>query len=145
MRTGFNGLVSCETTDVHVSFDPAQQVRVTDGDATLARAAFGEQEVSGDCEVTREGLAPNLTKQSPYTYGDLPEHGIYAHVELDCRVAGGLSMDAHPILNGDTGRYDGSNLLLLDGKAVVVAAVLKNKGDPRASRIYHAPRYCTTA
>jgi hypothetical protein len=84
-------------------------------------------------------------ERSPYTDVGLRERGIYAPAEFDCRVPAGVSIDVHPILNGNTGRYDGSNVLLLDGKAIVLAAVLENKGDPRASRIYHAPRYCTAA
>jgi hypothetical protein len=143
MRTGFNGLVSCDTTSVHVSFDPTREVRVTDGDSTLARAGFGEQEVSNDCDVTREGAAPNTAKASPYDPRALPARGTYAQAEFDCRIPSGVAIDAHPILNGNTGVNDGSNVLLLSGKAIVLSAVLKDKGNPDASRVYHAPRFCT--
>ena len=145
MRSGFDGLVACDATTVRVSFDPARDVRVTAGGATLARAAFGRQEVSSDCEVKRKGPAWTASEPSPYRDGGLPERGLYAPAELECRIPGGVAIDAHPILNGDTGVNDGSNLLLLDGESIVLSAILKNEGDPKASRIYHAPRHCAAA
>jgi len=137
-----NGVYSCDATSLRVSFDPSSSVSVTSGDATLATATFTARNVSEDCELVPG--APRTTAQgSPYDSDSLAE-GIYRRAEFDCTVAG-ARFDLHPIFNADIGRNDGSVLLVLDGKRIVVSAVLKNKGDPRASRVYHAPRYCAPA
>jgi hypothetical protein len=141
MRGAFDGVVACDLTSVHVSFDPAARVSVTAADTTLASATFDDRRASADCEVD-PGAVRTTMESTPYDSTALSE-GLYRRAEFDCRVAGGVRIDMHPIFNANIGRNDGSTLLVLDGMRVVVSAVLKNKGDPRASRVYHAPRYCT--
>ena len=144
LRLTSEGVFSCDSTAVRVSFDPTTSVRVAAGDAELATATFTERRVSNACDVIRG--APRTTAQrSPYD-ADLLGEGVYRRVQLDCAVSGGVRIYVHPIFNTDIERNDGSVLLLVDGRTtIVLSAVLKNKGDPLASRVYHAPRYCAAA
>jgi hypothetical protein len=142
-RGAFDGVFSCDSKAVQVTFDPAESVTVAAGGVELATATFTERRVSEDCDVV-PGAPRTTMKGSPYDGESLGE-GIYRRAELECSVAGGVRIDVHPIFNANVGRNDGSVLLVVDGRTIVVSAVLKNKGDPQASRVYHAPRYCTAA
>jgi hypothetical protein len=143
LRPAFDGVFSCTASALRVEFDPTSGVIVNADGGVLAAATFTRRQVSEDCSLVPG--APRTTEDgSPYD-SDLLAKGIYGRAEIECTVAGGVRIDVHPIFNADIGRNDGSVLLVADGMTVVVSTVLKNKGDPRASRVYHAPRYCTTA
>ena len=129
--------VACDADAVRISFDPAKAVEIAAGDRTLATATFEERRVSADCE-------PIGGTFDEYDDGVRPQ-GVYRAVELECRIANGARIRVNRILNLDTGRYDGSSLSVADGERIVAAAVLKNEGDPKASRIYTAPQSCTAA
>lgn len=143
VRTQSDGVFTCDSGVVRVAFDPADSVSVTAGELELASATFTERRVSKECDIVA-GAPRTTMKGSPYD-GESLAGGIYRRAELECAVAGGIRIDVHPIFNADIGRNDGSVLLVVDGRTIVVSAVLKNQGDPRASRVYHAPRYCTAA
>lgn len=143
MRSAPNALFACGSAAVRVDFDPTAGVTVSSGGAELASATFTERRVSEDCEIVPN--APRTTPQrSPYDDGSLGE-GVYRRAELECSIAGGVRIDLHPIFNADIGRNDGSVLLLVGGRKIVMSAVLKDRGNPHASRVYHAPRYCAAA
>jgi hypothetical protein len=145
LRAFENGEVACEHRNVRVLFDPRQDVVVEADGSRLAYASFAERRVDRDCDVVREGPAPNATEKSPYRDGGTGE-GIYRRVvELTCAASEPFGIAVHPIFNASIDANDGSVLLVLVGDSIVASAVLKSKGDPRASRIYHAPRFCTSA
>ena len=143
LRPASDGVFSCRSDSVRVEFDPASGVSVAAGGDALARATFTERHVSEDCDLVR-GAPKTTMEESPYD-DRLLANGRYRRANVDCTVAGGVRIYVHPIFNADIGRNDGSVLLVVDGRKIVVSAVLKNKGDPQASRVYHAPRYCTAS
>jgi len=143
LRATSEGVFSCDSPSVRVEFDPAESVTVKAGDAALAAATFTERKVSQDCRLVPD--APRTTMESSPWDDALLGKGVYRPAVLECGVRGGVAIYMHPIFNADIGRNDGSVLLVVDGTTIVVSAVLKNKGDALANRVYHAPRYCTPA
>jgi hypothetical protein len=143
LRPAFDGVFSCGASAIRVEFDPTAGVTVKTGDGALAAATFTQRRVSEDCSLV-PGAPRTTMEESPYD-DDLLAKPIYRRAELECMVAGGVRIDLHPIFNANIGRNDGSVLLIADGMTIVVSSVLKNKGDPLANRVYHAPRYCTAA
>jgi predicted small secreted protein len=137
MRSVGQALVSCESDQLRIAFDPTTSVEVASGNRTLAAATFTERRLNADCRD-----APGTDVRSD---DRLDQKGIDGRAELECRLRNGLHIRVNPIFNADIGRNDGSALVVLDGDFVVAAAILKNKGDPRASRIYRAQRSCTDA
>jgi hypothetical protein len=140
LRLASDGVFSCGASTVRVEFDPTSGVAVKTPDGALAAATFTQRQVNEDCSSV-PGAPRTTMESSPYD-DDLLAKPIYGRAELECTVAGGVRIDLHPIFNANIGRNDGSVLLIADGVKLVVSSVLKNKGDPRASRVYHAPRYC---
>lgn len=131
------GLVACDADAVRISFDPAESVEVTSGGRTLALATFTERRVNADC---RDAPGTDVRRDDR-----LDRSGVYRRTELECRFRSAMHVRVNPIFNADVGRNDGSSLLVLDGDFVVAAVVLKNRGDPQASRIYRAPESCSDA
>jgi hypothetical protein len=132
------GLVNavCPTRTFNVAFDPTRQVIVTAGERPLASATFSRRAISGRCRRVREPGA--------VVSGRLGA-GIYARTAFRCMATKPIRIRTHAIVNGDTGGIAGSVLLVGIGSPrfrVIVSAVLKNKGDPKASRIYRAAAYC---
>jgi hypothetical protein len=143
LRPAFDGVFSCGASAVRVEFDPTSGVAVKTTDGALAAATFTRRQVNEECSFV-PGARRTTMESSPYD-DDLLAKPIYGRAQLECTVAGGVRIDLHPIFNANIGRNDGSVLLIADGLTLVVSSVLKNKGDPRANRVYHAPRYCSAA
>jgi hypothetical protein len=60
-----------------------------------------------------------------------------------CTTSKPVRVAVHAIFDGDhPGRTLGSLLTLSVGRATILGAVLQNKGDPNASRVYRAARFC---
>jgi hypothetical protein len=142
LRALENGAVKCEQRIVRVLFDPRADVVVEADGGRLAYASFTERKVGRDCAVVREGPAPNAMEKSPYRDGGLGAATYRRTVELTCTADEPFGIDVHPIFEGNTDANDGSTLLVLVGDSIVVSAILKSKGDPKGSRIYHASKVC---
>jgi hypothetical protein len=126
----------CSTRAFTVAFDPKRQVLVTDGERALASASFTARTISGRCKRVGE--------PSAYVSRGLGGE-IRARTGFRCATTKPIRIHVNPIRNGDTGGVAGSALLVGIGGPrfrVIVSAVLKNKGDPKASRIYRVAAYC---
>lgn len=130
-------VVSCDARTVLVAFDPTASVEVTSGDRTLAIATFTERRLNGDCP---DAAGPDVRRDD-----GLDRRGIYRRADLECRLRDRLHIRVNPIFDADVGRSNGSAVVVFDGDSVVAAAVLKNEGDPKASRVYRAPKSCSEA
>ena len=127
----------CATRIFTVSFDPKRQVVVSDGRRALASASFATRTISSRCRRAAEPKA--------FVDGGLgPE--IRAKITFRCMTTQPIRIHVNPIRNRDSNRIVGSALDvgLAAGKRfrTIVAAVLKNKGDPAASSVYRAATYC---
>ena len=95
---------------------------------------------------TSRWLSPicrRLTQQRPFASDDLGR-AVRRSVILRCTAPKPIRIQAHPILSSDTNTFIGSVLIVgtTSPARAIVSVVLKNKGDPQASRIYWARRYC---
>jgi hypothetical protein len=135
--------MTCAAGTLVVSFDPALHAIVRrDGDE-IAFASFRERRAeSPSCESTSsETLAPLGYDDSQLAVG------TYRRVELECRPTQPVEIVVHAIFDGDhPGKIVGSALVLATGtrakKVTILSAVVKNQGDPQASRVYRAPSSC---
>ena len=128
------GTAVCPTRAFTVAFDPSRQVVVAAGER-LASATFTTRTISRRC---RRVAAP----QSYVSRGLGP--AIHERAGFRCAATKPIRIHVHPIRNSD-GRVVGSVLLVGIGAPrfrVIVSVVLKNKGGPRASRMYRAGAYC---
>ena len=126
----------CPTRTFNVAFDPTRQVVVTAGERRLASATFGRRTISSRCRRAGEPRVVASGRLGP---------GIYTRTAFRCTATKPIRIRTHAIVNGDTGGIAGSVLLVGVGSPrfrVIVSVVLKNKGDPKASRIYRAAAYC---
>jgi hypothetical protein len=129
------GTIACSTRIFEVSFDPARRVVVTSGGEVLASATFTARSLGGTCRRIAE----------PKGFGDGglgPE--IRTATGFRCAAPAPVRIHVNPIRNG-SGKMIGSNLSVGTGGPrllVIVSAVLKNRGDSNASRIYRARSAC---
>jgi hypothetical protein len=139
-RTGANaittGTVACSTRSFIVVFDPKRSVSVRDSRSSLASASFTRASLSRTCKQTGEPKA--------FLDGGLGAE-IRRKVTIQCIAPAPIRIHVNPITQD--GSTVGSNLSVGVGTRldVLVSAVLKNRGDPFASRVYLAPRHCRTA
>ena len=133
--TVVTGTVACSTRIFEVSFDPARRVVVTSGGKVLASATFTALTLGGSCRRVAE----------PKAFGDGglgPE--IRTATGFRCAAPAPVRIHVNAIRN-TSGKIVGSNLSVGTGGprlSVIVSAVLKNRGDPNASRIYRARSAC---
>jgi hypothetical protein len=126
----------CPTRAFALAFDPNRQVVVMEGQRRLASASFTTQTISKRC---RRVAAPQR-----YVSRGLGAP-IRERAGFRCAATKPIRIHVHPIRDGDTGKTIGSVLLVGIGSPrfrVIVSAVLKNKGDTKASRLYRAGAYC---
>jgi hypothetical protein len=126
----------CSTRAFTVAFDPKRQATVTDGERVLASASFTTAKVSGRCRRVGEPRA--------FVSRGLGRE-IRARTAFRCAATKPIRIHVNPIRDGDTGGVAGSALVVGVGSPrlrVIVSAVLKNKGDPKASRVYRAAANC---
>ena len=129
---------ACPVHSFAVAFDPKRNVVVTDGARTLASASFTTRTISGRCR--------RVAQPRGFVGGGLGSE-IRTRTTFRCLAARPIRIHVNPIRNGDTGKTVGSALEVGIAAThsrlrVVVSAVLKNRGDPRASRIYRAAAFC---
>jgi len=124
----------CATHSFTMTFDPKRQVVVTDGVHALASATFRSRAIGSGC---RRVAAPKR-----YVYSGLGAP-IRARTSFRCLAAKPIRVHVNPIRNG-AGAIVGSGLWVGIGSPfrVIAYAILKNKGDPSASRVYRAATYC---
>jgi hypothetical protein len=126
----------CGTHSFTVSFDPKRKAVVTDGQRVLASATFTSRVISSRCRRIGE----------PKRYVNAGLGGeIRSSTSFRCLTTKPIRVHVNPIRN-DADAVIGSNLVVGIGTAsrlrVIVSAILKNKGDPYASRVYRAATYC---
>jgi hypothetical protein len=126
----------CPVTSFAVAFDPKRQVVVTSGDRLLARVSF-ERRILG--EACRRVGRPKAFRD-----GGLGREIRFA-LGFRCAATAPIRVHVNPIRDGDhPGKLVGSALAVGVGDPfrTIVSAVLKNRGDPKASRLYRAAAYC---
>ena len=126
----------CVTHSFTMAFDPKRKAVVTDGAHVLASASFTSRIVSSRCRLVAEperfadgGLGP----------------AIRVRTSFRCLANKPIRVHVNPIRN-DAGAIVGSSLQVGIGTnarlRVIASAILKNKGNPYASRVYRAATYC---
>lgn len=127
----------CTTHSFTMTFDPKRRAVLTDGGRVLASATFTARSISGRCRRVRE--------PKRFLYGGLGK-AVRGRMSFRCLAAQPIRVLVNPIWNRDTGAVVGSSLQVGVGTAsrvrVIVSAILKNKGDPYASRVFRAAAYC---
>jgi len=128
---------ACSTTSFAIAFDPKRRAVVTDGAGhVLASASYTSASVSRRCRRVAE---PKAFVDS--SLGPEIQHAM----TFLCRASKPIRIHVHAIRNRDTDAIVGSSLSVGIGAPrlrVIVAAVLKNKGDPYAPQLYRAQAYC---
>jgi hypothetical protein len=128
----FRANVRCEGTSFRVAFDPTDGVTMTSGGQTIASASFDHRGVDDGCVAVEESQSSDA----------LLGAGVYKRLTLECAVPAKPVVQVHPIVD-DRAAVVGSVLgVAAPGPGFVVSAVLKNRGDPAASRVYFAEKYC---
>jgi len=129
------GTVACSARSFDVSFDPARHVVVESGGTVLASATFGARSLGATCR--------GVADPEGFDKGGLgPE--IRSATAFHCAASAPIRIHANAIRSA-TGKIVGSTVSVGIGAprlTVIVSAVLKNRGDPNASRVYRARSYC---
>jgi hypothetical protein len=126
----------CATHSFTMTFDPKRRAFVTDGTRVLASGSFTSRAVSSRCRRVPEpkrfvgaGLGPE----------------IRARTSFRCLATKPIRVHVNPIRN-EAGAIVGTSLEAGIGTdatlRVIASAILKNKGDPYASRVYRSSTYC---
>jgi hypothetical protein len=126
----------CATHTFTMTFDPKRQAAVTDGTHVLASVSFRSRAVSSRCR--RVGTPKHYDARGLGV-------GIRGRTSFRCLTNESIRVHVNPIRNG-SGAIVGGNLVVGVGSdarlRVIASAVLKNKGDPHASRVYRSATYC---
>jgi hypothetical protein len=127
----------CATHSFTMTFDPKRRVVLTDGGRVLASATFTSRSVSSRCRRVRAAKR--------HLYGGLGS-AISGRTSFRCLTTQSIRVEVNPIWNRDTGAVVGSSVQVGVGTTsrmrVIVSAILKNKGDPYASRVFRAAANC---
>jgi len=129
------GTVACSTSSFQVSFDPKQRVVVTSNGKILASADFTSRSLSSSCR--------RVAGPKQFVSGGLGSE-IRRPLSFRCAASEPIRIHVNPITN-EAGKRIGSSLGVGIGSTrmrVIVSAILKNRGDPYASRVYRAAAYC---
>ena len=126
----------CAMHSFTMTFDPKRRAVISDDVGMLASATFTSREISNRCRRVREPKA--------YVDGGLGKE-IRSRTSFRCLTTQPIRVHVNPIRN-EAGAIVGSSIGAAIGtKArlrVIASAVLKNKGNPYASRVYRAATYC---
>jgi hypothetical protein len=126
----------CGTHSFTMAFDPKRRAVVTDGTHVLASVSFTSRSVSSRC---RRVAGPKR-----YLDGGLGAE-IRRAISFRCLATKPIRVHVSPIRD-DAGAVVGSSLQAGIGTdarlRVIASAILKNKGNPYASRVYRAATYC---
>jgi hypothetical protein len=127
---------SCAAHSFTMTFDPKRKAVVTDGAHVLATASFTSRALSSRCR--------RVAEPKRFLDGGLGTE-IRARTSFRCLSGRPISVHVNPIRN-DAGAIVGSSLqvgIAIGARLRVIAsAILKNKGNPYASRVYQAAAYC---
>lgn len=119
-----------------MTFDPKREAFVTEGTHVLASGSFTSRSVSGRCR--------RVSKPKRFLDGGLGRE-IRARTSSRCLTTKPIRVHVNPIRN-DAGAIIGTSLQAGIGTnarlRVIASAILKNKGDPYASRVDRAATYC---
>lgn len=135
-QQGSRATAVCASHSFTMTFDPKRRAFVTDGTHVLASGSFTSRAVSSRCRPVRE--------PKRFLDGGLgPE--IRARTSFRCLANKPIRVHVNPIRN-EAGAIVGTSLQAGIGTdarlRVIASAILKSKGDPYASRVYRAARYC---
>jgi hypothetical protein len=126
----------CAAHSFTMTFDPKRQAVVSDGTHVLASVSFRSRALSSTCR--RVGTPKRYDSRGLGAE-------IRARTTFRCLTNVPIRVHVNPIRNG-SGAIVGGNLVVGIGTdarlRVIASAVLKNKGDPYASRVYRAATYC---
>jgi hypothetical protein len=126
----------CAAHSFTMAFDPKRRAVVTDGTHVLASVSFRSRAVSSGCR--------RVATPKRYDARGLGA-SIRGRTSFRCLANEPIRVHVNPIRNG-SGAIVGGNLVVGIGTdarlRVIASAVLKNKGDPYASRVYRAATYC---
>ena len=126
----------CTTQSFTMTFDPKRRAVVSDGTHVLASASFTSRAVSSRCR--------RVAEPKRFLDGGLGRE-IRARTSFRCLATKPIRVHVNPIRN-DAGAIVGTSLQAGIGTdarlRVIASAILKNKGDPYASRVYRAAAYC---
>jgi hypothetical protein len=135
-RQGSTATAVCATHSFTMAFDPKRQAVVTDGRQVLASATFTSRAVSNRCR--------RVPEPKRYVNGGLGAE-IRARTSFRCLATKPIRVHVNPIRN-EAGAVVGTSLQVGIGSdarlRVIASAILKNKGNPYASRVYRAATYC---
>lgn len=123
--------VSCDAREIRAAFDPAQGAVVATGETVLGSATYASGAVSETCRrIPRGSFVPGE-----------PLRVSYEPVDVVCTAPRDVDLEVHPILNGDTGRIFGSNLIVSYGNPArtLFAAVVK----PGGARAFYDTKRCS--
>jgi hypothetical protein len=133
---GSTATAVCATRSFTMTFDPKRRAVVTDGTHVLASGSFTSRAVSSRCRRVRE--------PKRFLDGGLGAE-IRARTSFRCLATRPIRVHVNPIRN-EAGAIVGTSLQAGIGTnarlRVIASAILKSKGDPYASRVYRAARYC---
>ena len=119
-----------------MAFDPKRQAVVNDGAHVLASASFTSRTISSRCRR----VAEPKRMVSAGLGGE-----IRGRTSFRCLTTQPIRVHVNPIRN-DAGAIVGSSFQVGIGTDaslhVIASAILKNKGNPYASRVYRAATYC---
>jgi hypothetical protein len=126
----------CASHSFTMTFDPKRKAVVTDGTQVLASGSFTSRAVSSRCR--------RVPEPKRFVDGGLGSE-IRARTSFRCLANGPIRVHVNPIRN-DAGAIVGTSLQAGIGTdarlRVIASAILKNKGDPYASRVYRSATYC---
>jgi hypothetical protein len=129
------GTVACSTSSFQISFDPKNRVVVTSSGKVLASADFVSRSLGSSCR--------RVGDPKQFVNGGLGSE-IRSAASFRCAASEPIRIHVNPITD-EAGKRIGSSLGVGIGTTrmrVIVSAILKNRGDPYASRVYRAAAYC---
>jgi ABC-type amino acid transport system permease subunit len=130
------GTVACSTNSFAISFDPKQRAVVTSSGQVLATASFTSRSLGSSCR--------RVSEPKRFSDGGLGAE-IRRAISFRCAASQPIRIHVNPITNEAGDKIVGSSLSVGIGTTnlrVIASAVLKNRGDPYASRVYRARSYC---
>jgi hypothetical protein len=134
--TGLTATAVCASHSFTMTFDPKRKAIVTDGTHVLASASFTSRAVSSRCR--------RVPEPKRFVNGGLGSE-IRARTSFRCLANGPIRVHVNPIRN-DAGAIVGTSLQAGIGTdarlRVIASAILKNKGNLYASRVYRSATYC---
>jgi hypothetical protein len=126
----------CASHSFTMTFDPKRKAFVSDGTHVLASGSFTSRAVSSRCRRVPEPkrfVGAGLGRE------------IRARTSFRCLTNAPIRVHVNPIRN-EAGAIVGTSLQAGIGTdarlRVIASAILKNKGNPYASRVYRSATYC---